>query len=75
MIDDLISICKNWRCQVLLVLTIAVIVLVFAESDSFLHLFAIKVAAFLFGYIILRLYRKWNSEGKLNELTKFSEEV
>ena len=52
---------------------LVVILLVFAESDKFTHLLIVKALAFLFGYILYRLHKKWSAEGKINIFNKIKD--
>lgn len=47
------------------------IILLFAESDSIVGLFATKIAAIGCGFVFAALFSKWETEGKIKELSDY----
>lgn len=68
------SIYANWRADVLFAIMAVGLVLLFAENDSIGELIATKIAAIVCGIIFSALFSKWETEGKLTELTDFIKE-
>lgn len=71
---QILNLYTNWRNNVLLGLLAIGFVLLFAESDSLVGLFATKIAALGCGFVFSVLFAKWETEGKIKELTDFINE-
>lgn len=65
---------KNWRNDVLFVLLTIGLLLLFADSDDLATLAWTKIAALGFGLAFCGLWRKWDDEGKIDELSSLVSE-
>lgn len=70
----IISLYTNWRNDVLFGLLAVGLLMLFAEYESLLTLLVTKIAAIGCGIIFSALFSKWETEGKLTELTDFIKE-
>lgn len=64
----------NWHNVTLFAIMAVGLVFLFAENDSIGELIATKIAAIVCGIIFSALFSKWETEGKLTELTDFIKE-
>ncbi len=55
----------NWRCIVIALLLAATLFLIGGESDSDKMFYASKPLGFACGYLMYRLARRWEGEGKI----------
>lgn len=65
---------KNWRADVLFLLLVVGLLLLFADSKSLAALVWTKIAALGFGLAFCGLWRKWDDEGKIEELSSLVSE-
>lgn len=64
----------NWRNDALFVIAGLGLVLLFAECDSIATLLLSKIAAIGCGFVFAALFAKWETEGKLTELSNLVNE-
>lgn len=65
---------RNWRVIVLAVLVMVAAVFILGECDDMGNLLFAKGIGFVLAYIIYRLGKYWDANGKINELTELAEE-
>lgn len=65
---------RNWRVIVLAVLVMVAAVLILGECDDMGNLLFAKGVGFGLSYIIYRLGKYLDANGKINELTELAEE-
>ena len=65
---------RNWRVIVLAVLVMFAAVLILGDCDDMGYLLFTKGVGFGLAYIIYRLGKYWDANGKINELTALAEE-
>lgn len=70
----IISLYLNWRNDVLFAVLMAGLILLFAECENFTTLMLTKVGAVLCGFVFAGLFTKWETEGKIKELSDFINE-
>lgn len=70
----IISLYINWRNDILFAIMATGLVLLFAECESILTLLATKIAAIGCGFVFAALFAKWETEGKLTELSNLVNE-
>lgn len=65
---------RNWRVIVLAVLVMFAAVFILGDCDDMGYLLFTKGVGFGLAYIIYRLGKYWDANGKINELTALAEE-
>lgn len=69
-----LKIYKNWRNDVLFALLIVGLLLLYADSKIFFTLVCSKLAALGCGLVFIALWKKWDREGKIEDLKSLCEE-
>lgn len=64
----------NWHNDVLFGLLAVGLLLLFAECESLAGLYATKIAAIGCGIVFSVLFAKWETDGKIKELSDFINE-
>lgn len=70
----IIGLYLNWRNDVLFAVLMAGLILLFSECDSFNTLVLTKTGAVVCGFVFAGLFSKWETEGKIKELSDFINE-
>lgn len=64
----------NWRVHLLGLLAIAALILFCGENNNLSSFLIAKSLAVLLVVSAVRLYRRWSSQGKIDELTQLADD-
>lgn len=72
--EKYISICKNWRNDVLFAIFAVSLFFLFVETNNMLMLLLIKTFAFAGFATFYKQFKHWDSLGKIKELSDLAKE-